>query len=192
MLNTQIKGGSMMVGNDTLVLAEDFGVPGFGCDHVKESAVDVCGYGIQEGNRWNDYKKFKGEGVVMFFDGEPTDAEGNPKSQRRGHCHEWAESLGKKRELAQTLGAKAVVVIMEDDAFEGAVEPHEALDASQSRPSLNREKEGKAPTSHPFVSNIQGGCVVGQESKVGSLWRISVQVRNGKPAKAVQLESRLN
>ena len=39
------------------------------------------GHGIQD-DRWNDYKKFKGEGVVMFLDGEPPMQKDNPKSLR--------------------------------------------------------------------------------------------------------------
>ena len=108
----------MMVGEDTLVLAEDFLVyPGLDVTTLKNQTLTFVGHGIQD-DRWNDYKKFKGEGVVMFLDGEPTDAEGQSKITEDGTPSEWAESLGNKRELAQSLGAQAVVVVMEDEAYD--------------------------------------------------------------------------
>ena len=189
LVNTQIKGGSMMVGKDTLVLVEDFLVyPGLDVTTLKNQPLTFVGHGIRD-NRWNDYKRFKGEGVVMFLDGEPTDAEGQSKITKDGAPSEWAESLGKKRELAQSLGAQAVVVIMEDDAFEVRSSRMKKWMLRKSI-SLDREKEGEGtnlPTLFVKQSKVDAWLA---SSKVKSLANHAASVHNGKPAKAAKLEER--
>ena len=186
LVNTQIKGGIIVVGEDTLVLAEDFLVyPGLDVTTLKNQTLTFVGHGIQD-DRWNDYKKFKGEGVVMFLDGEPTDAEGQSKITEDGAPSEWAESLAKKRELAQSLGAQAVVVLMEDEAFEVRSSRMKKWMLRKST-SLDREKEGEG-TNLPtlFVKQSQADAWLAA-SKLKSLMNHATLVDKGKPAKATKL-----
>ena len=186
LVNTQIKGGSMMVGEDTLVLSEDFLVyPGLDVTTLKNQTLTFVGHGIQD-DGWNDYKKFKGEGVVMFLDGEPTDAEGQSKITMDGAPSEWAESLGKKRELAQSLGANAVVVIMEDEAFEVRSSRMKKWMLRKST-SLDREKEGEG-TNLPtlFIKQSQADGWL-STSKVKSLANHTNLIHKGKPSQSGQV-----
>ena len=77
LVNTQIRGGQMMVLEDTLQLVEDVLVyPGLDLTEWEVENLTFVGYGIQS-KQWNDYKKYKGGGVVMFLDGEPNDGSGS-------------------------------------------------------------------------------------------------------------------
>ena len=71
-LNVQISGGTISISQETLTLAEDFLLyPGLDVTTLTNEALTFVSHGIDD-KAWNDYKKFKGEGVVMFLDGEPT------------------------------------------------------------------------------------------------------------------------
>ena len=188
MLNTQIKGGTLSVGNDTLVLAEDFLVyPGLEVTSLVEEPLMFVGYGIKEG-KWNDYKKFKGGGVVLFLDGEPKDAEGKALLSEDGSATVWGESLCQKRELAVDMGAKAVVVVMEDEAF-GMRSSRMKRWMLRKSTTLERDKEGEGtnlPTLFVPASMVDAWL---SGSKVGSLETYRSKCATGKSSKAVQLES---
>ena len=161
LVNTQIKGGSMVVGEDTLFwLKISLVYPGLDVTSLEDERFTFVGHGIQD-DRWNDYKKFKGEGVVMFLDGEPTDAEGQSKITEDGAPSEWAESLGKKRELAQSLGAQAVVVIMEDEAFDVRSSRMKKWMLPQVHVPRPRKGRRRHQPPDPFCQTISSGCMVG-------------------------------
>ena len=186
--NTQIRGGQLTFGKDTLVLAEDFLVyPGLEITELNDQALTFVGFGIQE-KRWNDYKKFKGEGIVMFLEGEPTATNGSSLITSDGSPSEWAESLAQKRELAQNLGARAVIIVVEDDAFDVRMSRMKNWIFRKST-SLNREKEG-AGTDLPtlFVKRTQADIWL-SSTKVQSIANYNESLQKGKPLKALMLDS---
>ena len=186
--NTQIRGGQLTFGKDTLVLAEDFLVyPGLEITELNDQALTFVGFGIQE-KRWNDYKKFKGEGIVMFLEGEPTATNGSSLITLDGSSSEWAESLAQKRELAQNLGARAVIIVVEDDDFDVRMSRMKNWIFRKST-SLNREKEG-AGTDLPtlFVKRTQADIWL-SSTKVQSIANYNESLQKGKPLKALMLDS---
>lgn len=186
--NTQIRGGQLTFGKDTLVLAEDFLVyPGLEITELNDQALTFVGFGIQE-KRWNDYKKFKGEGIVMFLEGEPTATNGSSLITSDGSPSEWAESLAQKRELAQNLGARAVIIVVEDDDFDVRMSRMKNWIFRKST-SLNREKEG-AGTDLPtlFVKRTQADIWL-SSTKVQSIANYNESLQKGKPLKALMLDS---
>lgn len=186
--NTQIRGGQLTFGKDTLVLAEDFLVyPGLEITELNDQALTFVGFGIQE-KRWNDYKKFKGEGIVMFLEGEPTATNGSSLITLDGSPSEWAESLAQKRELAQNLGARAVIIVVEDDDFDVRMSRMKNWIFRKST-SLNREKEG-AGTDLPtlFVKRTQADIWL-SSTKVQSIANYNESLQKGKPLKALMLDS---
>ena len=186
--NTQIRGGQLTFGKDTLVLAEDFLVyPGLEITELNDQALTFVGFGIQE-KRWNDYKKFKGEGIVMFLEGEPTATNGSSLIASDGSPSEWAESLAQKRELAQNLGARAVIIVVEDDDFDVRMSRMKNWIFRKST-SLNREKEG-AGTDLPtlFVKRTQADIWL-SSTKVQSIANYNESLQKGKPLKALMLDS---
>ena len=186
--NTQIRGGQLTFGKDTLVLAEDFLVyPGLEITELNDQALTFVGFGIQE-KRWNDYKKFKGEGIVMFLEGEPTATNGSSLITSDGSPSEWAESLAQKRELAKNLGARAVIIVVEDDDFDVRMSRMKNWIFRKST-SLNREKEG-AGTDLPtlFVKRTQADIWL-SSTKVQSIANYNESLQKGKPLKALMLDS---
>ena len=186
--NTQIRGGQLTFGKDTLVLAEDFLVyPGLEITELSDQALTFVGFGIQE-KRWNDYKKFKGEGIVMFLEGEPTATNGSSLITSDGSPSEWSESLAQKRELAQNLGARAVIIVVEDDDFDVRMSRMKNWIFRKST-SLNREKEG-AGTDLPtlFVKRTQADIWL-SSTKVQSIANYNESLQKGKPLKALMLDS---
>ncbi len=186
--NTQIRGGQLTFGKDTLVLAEDFLVyPGLEITELNDQALTFVGFGIQE-KRWNDYKKFKREGIVMFLEGEPTATNGSSLITSDGSPSEWAESLAQKRELAQNLGACAVIIVVEDDAFDVRMSRMKNWIFRKST-SLNREKEG-AGTDLPtlFVKRTQADIWL-SSTKVQSIANYNESLQKGRPLKALMLDS---
>ena len=186
MTNTQIRGGEVVVLEDTLMLAEEFLLyPGLDVTELKDEKITFVGHGVQT-DSWNDYKKYKGGGVVVMRSGEPVDADGKSLLTEDGEPSEWAESMSKKRELAQKMGAKAVVVVLEDEDFEMRKSRMKRWMLRKST-SLNREKDGEG-TNLPtlFVSTTKADTWLAG-SKVASLAEHNEVLANGKPAKAAAL-----
>ena len=131
--NTQMMGGSLMVGSDTLALVDDFLVyPGLEDTQWKDQPMTFAGHGIQT-DGWKDLKKFK-EGVLVVLDGAPAslDAEGSDE----------AYSLRNKRQWAADAGAKALVVIMDDETYDTRKSRMKRWMLRKST-TLNRAKDGQ-------------------------------------------------
>lgn len=186
MINTQIRGGEVVVLGDTLELAEDFLIyPGLETTELKEEAITFAGYGIQT-DGWNDFKKYKGGGVVLIRDGEPTKDDGKSLLSEDGSSTDWADGLSKKRELAQSLGAKALVVVLEDEAF-GMRKSRMKRWMLRKSTTLNREKEGEGTNLPTLFVNATTADSWLADSKVGSLANHTQQIQSGKPTKSTLL-----
>jgi RpiB/LacA/LacB family sugar-phosphate isomerase len=186
MVNTQIRGGQVVVSSDTLQLAEGFLVyPGLETTELEDQKLTFVGHGIQT-DGWNDYKKYKGGGVVVMRDGEPLNAEGRSLVSSDGEPTDWADGLSKKRELAQSLGAEALVVILEDDAFDMRKSRMKRWMLRKST-TLDRDKEGEGTNLPTLFVNATTADVWLAGSKVGSIASHTSQVQSGKPTKAATL-----
>jgi len=186
MVNTQIRGGQVVLLSDTLHLAEGFLVyPGLETTELEDQKLTFVGHGIQA-DGWNDYKKYKGGGVVVMRDGEPLNAEGRSLVSSDGEPTDWADGLSKKRELAQSLGAEALVVILEDDAFDMRKSRMKRWMLRKST-TLDREKEGQGTNLPTLFVNATTADAWLTGSKVGSLSGHTSQIQSGKPTKAATL-----
>ena len=170
LVNSQITGGALHVGEDTLALVDDFLVyPGLERPQLDNTKLTFVGHGIvQEG--WNDYKKFKGEGMVVMLDGQP---EGMAE-----------QALSAKRLAADSLGAEAVIVATPDEDFETRRSRMKKWMLRKST-SLNREKDGEGtdlPTLFIKQSTLDSWLA---ETKLKSIQNHADKVASGKPTKAL-------
>ena len=188
LVNAQISGGSLTVGQETLTLAEDFLLyPGLDVTTLNSEKLTFVGHGI-ETKGWNDYKKFKGEGVVVFLDGEPTSDEGASLLTKDGDASKWAKSLNDKREIAQAKGAQAVVVVMEDSEFEMRSSRMKGWMLRKST-SIDRDKQGEG-TNLPTLFVSRSTCNQWLSgSKTKSVEGHLARIQKGKPAKAAELDA---
>ena len=176
-----------MVLEDTLELVDDVLVyPGLDITNWKSEGLTFVGYGIQS-KQWNDYKKYKGGGAVVFLDGEPTDAQGVSLLTKDGAASEWSNGLQKKREVAQEMGAEAVIVLLEDEVYDVRKSRMKRWMLRKST-SIDREKNGEGTNLPTFFvrESVADGWLVG--SKVNSLADYGQRVKEKKkPNKATAL-----
>ena len=169
----------MMVLEDTLELVDDVLVyPGLDVTNWKSEGLTFVGYGIQS-KQWKDYKKYNGGGVVVFLDGEPTDAQGASLLTNDGAASEWSNGLQKKREVAQEMGAEAVIVLLEDEVYDVRKSRMKRWMLRKSI-AIDREKDGEGTNLPTFFvrGSVADGWLVG--SKVNSLVDYSQRVKEKK------------
>ena len=187
LVNTQIRGGQMMVLEDTLQLVEDVLVyPGLDLTEWEAEDLTFVGYGIQS-KQWNDYKKYKGGGAVVFLDGEPNDGSGSSLLTKGGEASEWANGLQRKREVAQNLGAEAVIVLLEDEVYDVRKSRMKRWMLRKST-AIDREKDGEGTNLPTFFvrGSVANSWLV--DSEVSSLAEYNQRVvEKKKPSKAVAL-----
>lgn len=136
---SQLKGGVLSVGETRLLFKDDFvPYPGIEVSDVTGSAVFV-GYGIQEGD-WNDYDGVDVHGkVVVMMAGEPGDKEKGFVLSGTEEPSRWSQDPSVKRELADSLGAVAIVLATPDFAtLRSRLVPW----LSRDRMRLDVEREG--------------------------------------------------
>ena len=143
LINSQIIGGTITVGEDELNLLDDFLLyPGIQVKSLNESELVFAGFGIQEGD-WDDYANLDVENkVVVVLSG---DVRENEKTN-------WGQNTNKKRVLAEKLGASAFVVLMEKqdfDVFKGRMKFY----MQKKNTSINRTKEGEGASIPTFFIN---------------------------------------
>ena len=177
LVNNQISGGTLRVGEDTLSLVEDFLVyPGLEHPQVSEAKLTFVGHGVVQEN-WNDYKKFKGEGMVVMLDGEPEGMAEQP--------------LSMKRMVADSLGAQGIIVAMPDEAYETRKSRMKKWMLRKST-SLNREKEGEG-TDLPTLFITQSTLNLWlAETKLKSTQNHAAKLASGKPTKALGFKRNAN
>ena len=177
----------MMVLEDTLELVDDVLVyPGLDVTNWKSEGLTFVGYGIQS-KQWNDYKKYKGGGAVVFLDGEPTDAQGASLLTNDGAASEWSNGLQKKREVAQEMGAEAVIVLLEDEVYDVRKSRMKRWMLRKST-SIDREKDGEGTNLPTFFvrSSVANGWLSGSKTPSLSDYKNGVMA-SGKPEKVATL-----
>lgn len=146
MISSQINGGVVNVGDREYEIINDFLLyPGIEKTSMKPSPMVFAGYGIIN-EKINEYSNLDVKGkVVVVLSGDPRNKESI-----------WAKNISKKRELADSLGAKAFVVLMrnsEYSTFKGRMKFH----MMRKSTVLNRNKNGEGSTIPTFfMSDING------------------------------------
>ena len=107
MTSSQINGGMVNVGDNKYNIIEDFLLyPGIEKVTMKPTQMVFVGYGIVN-DEINEYLNIDVKGkVVVVLTGDP-----------RNNESAWAKNISKKRELPDSLGAKAFVVLMNDSEY---------------------------------------------------------------------------
>ena len=110
----------LIVGNESAEFLKDmYYFPGFGDMTIKTENLLYLGYGIDSEN-YSDYKDATVEGrVVMTSGGEPTNKKDISWVSGVGEKSDWTVDWGKKVELAEAKGVKALLII--DDNFSSSV-----------------------------------------------------------------------
>jgi len=137
---SKLIGGVLKLGEQNLVFKNDFvPYPGIEVSDLAGEAVFV-GYGIQDGE-WDDYAglEVRGKAVVMMS--------GEPGSEEKGYLltgssekSRWSRNPSAKRNLADSLGAIAVVVVSPDfNTTRSRLVPW----LSRERMRLDVEREGE-------------------------------------------------
>ena len=146
---TQLKGGVLSLGQEILIYKDDWvPYPGIEISDVEGEAVFV-GFGIQDDQySWDDYEGLDVQGkVVIMLAGEPgNEKKGYPLSET-GEPGRWSKDRSAKRELADSLGASAMVIVTEQyETMKSRFIPW----LSRERMRLDVEREGEG-TDLPTV-----------------------------------------
>ena len=114
----QMKGGILTVADQKFFYKNDWvPYPGIEVSEV-EGPVEFVGYGIQDKVAgWDDYKGLNVKGKVVIF------LAGEPGNEKKGYVltgtkepSSWSSMRNAKREIADSLGAAAVIVVTEEYA----------------------------------------------------------------------------
>ena len=146
MINSQINGGTVSVGKNQHEIIDDFLVyPGIKEPVIKPSDMVFAGYGIIN-KEVNEYTGLDVKGkVVVVLSGDPRDDESV-----------WANNTSKKREIADSLGAKVFVVLMKNNdysTFKGRMKFY----MMRKSTSLNRNKPGEGSAIPTFMLSDDSG-----------------------------------
>ena len=138
---SQLKGGILTWGGSKLLFKNDWvPYPGIEASNV-EGDVVFAGYGIQD-EGWDDYAGLDVRGrMVVMLAGEPGDEERGFELTGTDRPSCWSQDRNAKRELADSLGASAVLVVTEEyDVLKSRLVPW--LSRERMRLDVDREGEG--------------------------------------------------
>ncbi len=138
---SQLKGGILTWGGSKLLFKNDWvPYPGIEASDV-EGDVVFAGYGIQD-EGWDDYAGLDVRGrMVVMLAGEPGDEERGFELTGTDRPSRWSQDRNAKRELADSLGASAVLVVTEEyDVLKSRLVPW--LSRERMRLDVDREGEG--------------------------------------------------
>ncbi|MGB0171744.1 MAG: M28 family peptidase [Flavobacteriales bacterium] len=138
---SQFKGGLFSIGDGQYVYKKDWiPYPGIEVSDVEGPAVFV-GYGIQD-EGWDDYAGVDVQGkVVIMLDGEPGNEKKGYTLTGTKEPSVWSSMRNAKREVADSLGASAVIVVTEEYAtLKSRFMPW--LTRDRMRLDVDREGEG--------------------------------------------------
>ena len=138
---SQLKGGILTWGGSKLLFKNDWvPYPGIEASNV-EGDVVFAGYGIQD-EGWDDYAGLDVRGrMVVMLAGEPGDEERGFELTGTDRPSRWSQDRNAKRELADSLGASAVLVVTEEyDVLKSRLVPW--LSRERMRLDVDREGEG--------------------------------------------------
>lgn len=170
---------SMKIGDKALTFVDDFYFfPGFEGDQFAADEVVVAGYGIQS-EGYNDYADLNvKDKIVLVLPGEPMDKNGKSRITGTESMSEWSGDFRVKRELAQKLGAKALLVVNVDyDRYMGRVKYY--LQNPGMRLDMERpEKEDVLPV---FFIKMEDADYILSNSKLKSVEKASSKInKKGK------------
>ena len=138
---TQLKGGILTWNGEKLLFKNDWvPYPGIEASDVSGEVV-FAGYGIQD-EGWNDYADLDVRGrMVVVLSGEPGSAEKGYELTGTSEPSRWSSDRNAKRELADSLGASAVIVVTEEyEVLKSRLVPW--LSRERMRLDVDRKGEG--------------------------------------------------
>ena len=138
---TQLKGGILTWGESKLLFKNDWvPYPGIEASDVEGDIVFV-GYGIQD-EGWDDYAGLDVQGrMVVMLSGEPGNADKGYDLTGTQTPSRWSADRNAKWELADSLGASAVLMVTEEyDVLKSRLVPW--LSRERMRLDVDREGEG--------------------------------------------------
>ena len=141
LINYQVTGGTITVGENQLNILDDFLLyPGIQTEALNDVPLVFAGYGIQE-DGWDDYAELdvKGKAVVVLSGDSREDGKTN-----------WGQNTNRKRVLAEKLSASAFIVLMESDNY-GVFKGRMKFYMQRKNTSINRPMEGEGASIPTFV-----------------------------------------
>ena len=137
----------LIVGNESAEFLKDmYYFPGFGDMTIKTENLLYLGFGI-DSEKYSDYKDVSVEGrVVMISGGEPTNKKDISWVSGVGEKSDWTVDWGKKVELAEAKGVKALLII--DDNFSSSVSQ---FGRYIKRPNLELGDESQEKDGIPLI-----------------------------------------
>lgn len=138
---SQLKGGILTWGDAKLLFKNDWvPYPGIEASDVEGDVVFV-GYGIQD-EGWDDYADLDVQGrMVVMLAGEPGDEEKGYDLTGTSQPSRWSQDRNAKRELADSLGASAVLIVTEEyEVLKSRLVPW--LSRERMRLDVDRQGEG--------------------------------------------------
>ena len=145
LINSQVVGGTISVGESELNLLDDFLLyPGIQAEIMSDVPLVFAGLGIQE-EEWDDYSNLdvKGKAVVVL-DGDVRDSSKT----------NWGQNTNKKRVLAEKLGASVFIVLIEDADY-GVFKSRMKFYMQRKSTSIHRPKDGEGASIPTFFINEQ-------------------------------------
>lgn len=164
MLKTKSAVASVRIGTEDFKIGEDF-INYFSAasGDLKASDVAYVGYGIDDDN-YSDYNNIDVDGkVVLMRVGEPMSADSIYTISGTKEPSSWSslrQSYRARESAAKEHGATSMLIVFDDETFEGMATQYEAMTHGKGQISLDEGKEEKNEFYSFFVSPKLGDAIV--------------------------------
>jgi len=156
--------------------------------------VVFVGYGIQEGD-YNHYKDADVKGkAVLFYDGEPINAQGKALLGKDGNRTEWSLNWKRKLELAKANGAALAIIV--DSRFKDNLRVNSRSISTRgwAVAESGTSKKSDSVIQHLFITPELAEVILGKKSEKVEMALASLNEKGAfKPVKIkTELEIRLD
>lgn len=159
--------------------------------NIDADEVIFAGYGIDEPGVYSDYaNKNVKDAILLVYDGEPVDTIGKSRITGTDEMSKWSNDFEIKRDLAEKMGAKAILIISND--LKAVLNANRRILVNRVTELGDKSIQKAKHTNLIIISSTMAQSLLGDKTEAVIALRDQLKINGGQDIEHVKVPTELS